>query len=230
MLARTRRLVGVRGSVRRSRAAATGGGPEAVRRRSSSTAAPRATRSTATSRSGRTASRARQRRRSSRRSPRRPSATRELWRYLFDIDWARAIRRVAAPARPPALPPARRRRGGCGSASATASGCGSSTSARRSRRARYAADGAVVFDVVDEFCPWNEGRWRLADGVAKRSTSLGRSFACDVGGARLRLPRRLHVRPARARRPRRGAAARRRRARGRDVPRRSRAPWCPEIF
>ena len=34
----------------------------------------------------------------------------------------------------------------------------------------YAADGPVVFDVLDAFCPWNEGRWRLARGQAKRTT------------------------------------------------------------
>jgi predicted acetyltransferase len=31
-------------------------------------------------------------------------------------------------------------------------------------RRRYAADGAVVLDVADPFCPWNEGRWLLEGG------------------------------------------------------------------
>ena len=43
----------------------------------------------------------------------------------------------------------------------------------------YATDGAVVFDVRDEFCPWNEGRWRLADGTAKRTTAAPQ-LRCDV--------------------------------------------------
>jgi predicted acetyltransferase len=29
---------------------------------------------------------------------------------------------------------------------------------------RYAADGSVVLEVTDPFCPWNEGRWLLAGG------------------------------------------------------------------
>jgi predicted acetyltransferase len=28
-------------------------------------------------------------------------------------------------------------------------------------RRRYAAEGCLVMDVTDRFCPWNEGRWRL---------------------------------------------------------------------
>jgi predicted acetyltransferase len=31
-------------------------------------------------------------------------------------------------------------------------------------RRRYAAEGAVVLDVTDSFCPWNEGRWLLEGG------------------------------------------------------------------
>jgi predicted acetyltransferase len=32
----------------------------------------------------------------------------------------------------------------------------------------YAVGDAIVFDVVDEFCEWNAGTWRLADGKAER--------------------------------------------------------------
>jgi predicted acetyltransferase len=31
-------------------------------------------------------------------------------------------------------------------------------------RRRYATEGAVVLDVTDSFCPWNEGRWLLEGG------------------------------------------------------------------
>lgn len=31
-------------------------------------------------------------------------------------------------------------------------------------RRRYAAEGSVVLDVTDSFCPWNEGRWLLEGG------------------------------------------------------------------
>ncbi|MDT7572809.1 MAG: hypothetical protein QOE05_2983, partial [Actinomycetota bacterium] len=30
----------------------------------------------------------------------------------------------------------------------------------------YAADVDVVLDVVDDYCPWNAGRWRLTGGTA----------------------------------------------------------------
>ena len=86
----------------------------------------------------------------------------------------------------------------------------------------YAADGAVVLDVVDDFCPWNAGRWRVADGRAKRTTAAPQ-LRLRRERARLRLPRRVRVLRARPRRPGRGAPPRRRRARRRDVRGRARA-------
>jgi predicted acetyltransferase len=92
----------------------------------------------------------------------------------------------------------------------------------------YAADGTVVFDVIDEFCPWNEGRWRLADGRAKRTTAAAQ-LRCDVrmlgsvylGGFSFSEL----VRGGRVEELRRGAAARADALFATD-----RAPWCPEIF
>src|SRR5581483_9070338 len=43
----------------------------------------------------------------------------------------------------------------------------------------YAGEGAVVFDVRDEFCPWNEGRWKLEGGEAARTDSPA-GLALDV--------------------------------------------------
>ena len=92
----------------------------------------------------------------------------------------------------------------------------------------YAADGAIVFDVIDEFCPWNAGRWRLAGGRAKRTTAAPQ-IRCDVsalgsvylGGFTFsRL-----VRGGRVEELRRGAAAR-----ADAMFATERAPWCPEIF
>lgn len=92
----------------------------------------------------------------------------------------------------------------------------------------YDADGAVVFDVKDEFCAWNEGTWRLADGVAKRSTASAQ-IRCDVsalgavylGGFTFSQL----ARGGRMEEVRRGAAARA------DAMFASQpAPWCPEIF
>jgi predicted acetyltransferase len=36
-----------------------------------------------------------------------------------------------------------------------------------------------VLDVRDEFCPWNEGRWRVAAGTAERTTAPA-DLALDV--------------------------------------------------
>ena len=148
----------------------------------------------------------------------RPTA--ELWRYLLDIDWAAGS--------PPGCCPSTtrcssssRRRGACATGSPTGSGCGSSTSARRCRARGYAADGAVVFDVIDEFCPWNGDA-----GGSRRPSEADDGVGAaplDVAALGSRLPRRLHVLRARARRPGRGAAARRRRSSGRDVRVRPRA-------
>jgi predicted acetyltransferase len=49
----------------------------------------------------------------------------------------------------------------------------------------YDADGAVVFEVRDEFCPWNAGRWRLAvEGGRARiaRTDASTDLALDISG------------------------------------------------
>jgi Sterol carrier protein domain len=61
---------------------------------------------------------------------------------------------------------------------------------------RYAHDGAVVFDVRDGFCSWNEGRWKLVDGRAERTEepaelvldvdALGSAYLGAVSFAQLR--------------------------------------------
>ncbi len=48
---------------------------------------------------------------------------------------------------------------------------------------RYAASGSVVLDVRDEFCPWNNGRYRLdgdPTGAACRPTTAPADLALDV--------------------------------------------------
>jgi predicted acetyltransferase len=37
--------------------------------------------------------------------------------------------------------------------------------------ARGLRDGEIVLDVRDEFCPWNQARWRVASGTADRTTA-----------------------------------------------------------
>jgi predicted acetyltransferase len=64
---------------------------------------------------------------------------------------------------------------------------------------RYAAPAELVFDVTDELCPWNAGRWRLSvdeSGAGRvERTAAAADLACDVidlgaaylGGTRLRV-------------------------------------------
>ena len=92
----------------------------------------------------------------------------------------------------------------------------------------YAVPGSVVIEVVDEFCPWNHGRWRVgADGVAR--TSEPPELACDVtalgsvylGGLTwAQLGKSLRVAELRP-----GALTR-----ADALFRSATAPWCPEIF
>jgi predicted acetyltransferase len=155
----------------------------------------------------------------------RPTA--ELWRYLLDIDWsARTTTHLLPPDHPLwwllASPRWMKLRIGDGlwvrlvdvEAALSARG--------------YAADGAVVFEVRDDFCPWNAGRWRLSGGRAKRTTATPQ-IRCDVtalgsvylGGFTFSQL----VRGGRVEELRRGAAAR-----ADAMFATPRAPWCPEIF
>jgi len=154
-------------------------------------------------------------------------ATREIWRFLLEIDWMDEILAWLLPtdhplmhlvARPDSLD------------LHTETGLwvrlmdvGAALSARG-----YAADGRVTFDIADDFCPWNAGTWTLADGVARRSrrrpdlrldvTALGATY---LGGFSFgRLARAGLVEEAR-----RGGAARADTLFASD-----RAPWCPELF
>ncbi len=92
----------------------------------------------------------------------------------------------------------------------------------------YLGDGEIVFEVQDEFCRWNEGRWRLADGSVERSdgdadlrldvAALGSVY---LGG--FTFPQ--LARAGRVRELTDGAIARADRLFSTQ-----RAPWCPEIF
>jgi predicted acetyltransferase len=85
-----------------------------------------------------------------------------------------------------------------------------------------------VFELRDEFCPWNEGRWRLADGAAER-TDDAPDLRCDVavlgsmylGGVALSALAQANLveelTPDAI-------------ARADSVFRHGLQPWCPEIF
>lgn len=156
-----------------------------------------------------------------------PDATREIWRYLIELDWTSRIEAgllaadhellflVAEPrllkfmlldglwVRLVDLPAAL---------------------AARS----YAGDDPIVFDVSDPFLPDNAGRWRLAGGQAERTddepdlrldvNALGSTYLGGVTFGEL-------LRAGRIEELQEGAAAR-----ADALFRADRAPWCPEIF
>jgi predicted acetyltransferase len=155
----------------------------------------------------------------------RPTA--EIWRYLLDIDWSVRITAHLLPADHPlwwllAHPRRMRFRVGDGLWVRLVD-VGAALSARG-----YATDGTVVFDVVDDFCPWNAGRWRLSRGRARRTTAPAH-LRCDVtalGSAYLGgFTFSQLLRGGRVEELRRGAAAR-----ADAMFAAERAPWCPEIF
>ena len=155
----------------------------------------------------------------------RPTA--EIWRYLLDIDWAARTTASLLPVDHPlwwllATPRNMRPRVGDGLWVRLVD-VGEALSARG-----YAGDGAVVFDVIDDFCPWNAGRWRLSGGRAKRTTAAPQlrldvnALGCAyLGGFTFSGL----VRGGRAEELRRGAAVR-----ADAMFAAERAPWCPEIF
>jgi predicted acetyltransferase len=94
--------------------------------------------------------------------------------------------------------------------------------------ARTLGEGDVVLDVRDELCPWNQARWRVANGSAERTTApadlqldvsaLGSVYLGGFTFEQLRWGERLEeLKP--------GAVAR-----ADELFRTERLPWCPELF
>ncbi len=144
-----------------------------------------------------------------------PEALRDLWAYLLAVDWVATIKSLATPRR-------MRYRMGDGIWVRLVD-VGAALSGRR-----YSGDGSIVFEVSDEFCPWNEGRWKLSEGSAERSKdaaelsvpvqSLGSALLGGVSFAALqRAGRVVELKP--------GAIER-----ADALFRWDRQPWCPEIF
>ena len=108
-----------------------------------------------------------------------PQSTAEIWRFLLDVDWMATVRVGLLPPDHPlflllATPRRVRYRMGDGLWVRLVD-VGAALSGRA-----YTGDGSVVFEVRDEFCPWNEGRWRLAGGAAEPTQELA-ELALDVG-------------------------------------------------
>lgn len=155
------------------------------------------------------------------------TGTREIWRFLFGIDWVDEILAWHLSVDHPLLHMvARLDRLDLGVETGLwirLVDVGGALSARG-----YSADGRVTFEVTDTFGPWNAGTWTLEGGVARRSrrrpdlrldaTSLGATYLGGFSFAQL-------SRAGLVEEARRGAAARADAIFASD-----RAPWCPENF
>jgi predicted acetyltransferase len=156
-----------------------------------------------------------------------PAARAVLWAFLLDQDLTRTVTWDHAPVDEPlwlmvANPRAVRRKIGDGLWVRVVD-----VAAALSARA-YATSLDVVLEVADAFCPWNEGRYRLAEGSCE-PTGAEPDLALDVaalGAAYLGGPTLRELAEAgRVRELRPGALERTSAAFRGDV-----APWCPEMF
>jgi predicted acetyltransferase len=156
-----------------------------------------------------------------------PAGTREIWRFIFDVDWVERVRAGFLPPDHPLfllLTEPRRMEYVAGDALwCRLVDVGAALSARG-----YGAGESIVLDVADEFCPRNEGRWEVGPEGAERSKAepdlrLGVDMLGSVylGGFTFAdLARADRVEELRT-----GAIA------GADALFRSdRHPWCAEIF
>jgi predicted acetyltransferase len=101
-----------------------------------------------------------------------PDATRELWRYLFDVDLVATIRGRNLPVdHPLLLLLAEPRRLGWAIGDGLWLRLVDVTAALEARQ--WAADGTLVLEIRDEVCPWNAGRWQLVaeDGHGRVTAS-----------------------------------------------------------
>jgi len=156
-----------------------------------------------------------------------PAATRDIWRFILDVDWVETVRAIFMPPDHPLflLLAEPRRMGWVGAEALWARlvDVGAALSARG-----YAGDGSVVLDVVDAFCPWNEGRWEVGPGGVERTKAapdlrldvdmLGSAYLGGFTFAELE-------RAGRVEELRKGGLAR-----ADALFRSDRHPWCPEIF
>jgi predicted acetyltransferase len=156
-----------------------------------------------------------------------PEAVAEIWRYLLDIDWVATINSWLLPLDHPLFfllaHPRRMRYRSADGLWVRLLDVGAALSGRT-----YPGDGELVFDVRDAFCEWNEGRWRLVDGVAERTdadadlaldvSTLGAAYLGGIRFAQLAQGGRVkELKP--------GAIER-----ADGIFRHGLHPWCPEIF
>jgi predicted acetyltransferase len=160
-----------------------------------------------------------------------PSATRETWRYLFDIDLVARIKASNQPVdHPLLLMLSEPRRLGFTVSDAMWLRIVDVEAALRQRT--YAEDGRLVIELRDEFCPWNAGRWALEvddGGVEVRRTDNAADLAMDaidLGALYLgAFSAHALLAAGRGEELRSGAATR-----GDRLLRTDHAPWCPRVF
>jgi predicted acetyltransferase len=161
-----------------------------------------------------------------------PGACADLWRYVLDLDLIEHVRAWNRPVDEPLLhlvaEPRRLRATVRDNLWLRPVDVEAALASRR-----YAAEGRVVLEVGDAFCPWNDGRYAVeadADGHAAVERSTGDAdFACTVnevgavylGGASFRQLRRA----GRVEEWTAGALARADAMFAWDP-----APWCPYVF
>jgi predicted acetyltransferase len=154
-------------------------------------------------------------------------ATRELWRFLLDIDWMERVRAGLIPLdhelflllREPRRLTFNQRDG----LWVRLVDLEAALNARS-----YQAGEPVVVEVADEFCPWNEGTWELGSEGASRSSqapelrldvsALGSTYLGGFTFGQL-------ARAGRIEELENGALDR-----ADTLFRTDRYPWCPEIF
>jgi predicted acetyltransferase len=154
-------------------------------------------------------------------------ALRDIWAYLLAVDWIATVKASLLPPDHPLfllLATPRRARYRMGDALWVRILDVPAALAGRS----YLDDRPLAFELIDEFCPWNEGRWKLEGGEADRTEeqaelrlpvqSLGSAFLGGVSFSEL-------ARAGRVEELKEGALGR-----ADALFRWDRHPWCPEIF
>jgi predicted acetyltransferase len=155
-----------------------------------------------------------------------PAATAAVWRYVLDIDWMERVQASLLPVDHPVrllLADTGQLRFRIGDALwLRLVDVEAALSARG-----YAADDTVVVEVADEFCPWNEGRYRLGTDAGRTDAAADLRLDVDAlasvylgGFAFADLYRAGTVEELSD-----DAIAR-----ADALVRTDRAPWCPEIF
>ena len=156
-----------------------------------------------------------------------PAATRAIWRWILDVDLVTRFTAMQLPVDHPLLfLLAEPRRLDMQLRDAVWVRL-VDVAAALSRRGMGEGEPLVI-EVEDAFCPWNQGRYRIAGGVAERTSdapdlaldagTLGAAYLGGFGLAQLAEAGRVAERTPGAIR------------RGDALLRADRAPWCPEIF